>query len=158
MIFFVFSDSHGIFLPVKQALERRRGSYDAVFFLGDGAGDLSPLSSVLGVTPLLAVRGNCDSLDADAPLERIVEFAGEKLFLCHGHRYGVKSGTDVLKTVSAAKGCRIALFGHTHQPLCRSDGGVLLCNPGSAASGSFGILELSSGAVRFDLHRLQYFQ
>ena len=59
-----------------------------------------------------------------------LEVEGRRLFACHGHRYGVKSGTERLAEAAKARGCDIALYGHTHVPDVHEEKGILMINPG----------------------------
>lgn len=64
------------------------------------------------------------------PDELELEVEGRRLFACHGHRYGVKSGTERLAEAAKARGCDIALYGHTHVPDVHEEKGILMINPG----------------------------
>ena len=125
----IFSDSHGI---IRKMLDACRDiSPDLIIHLGDFVRDAMWLHENFPDTPLKSVRGNCDF----AAIEREADtfFAdGLKIFLCHGHRYGVKRGLSELADAAALSGADIALFGHTHQSLVAEISGVTLINPGSA--------------------------
>ena len=54
-----------------------------------------------------------------------------KIYYCHGHRYSVKSGLDLLAQEAKRRGCEIALYGHTHEAKISVVDGVTLINPGS---------------------------
>lgn len=143
----VFSDSHGYAGYMLEAA--RRCAPDAVIHLGDGAGDLSALKKELPRTPVINVRGNCDS-DISVPERRIIELSGSRLFICHGHRYGVKLSLDGLLTSAMCAGADAVLFGHTHIPCLRTENGLLILNPGSVGRGrspSCAVLTLEEGAA-----------
>ncbi len=83
---------------------------------------------------ILAVRGNCDdpygnddllfSLDAESEL---LELAGKRTFMTHGHIYGRYNLPPI-------EGVEIILHGHTHVPAWEAlEGGVLYLNPGSVS-------------------------
>ncbi len=98
--------------------------------------------------PVAAVMGNCDEPSPELPQKRVVEAAGFRIGLVHG--WG-GPGEIVANVLSAFEGVPldVLVFGHSHQPLCRRHGGVLLFNPGSAterrgaACHTVGMLDLS---------------
>ena len=100
-----------------------------IIHLGDG---LSDLRSVLEACEKKAYfcRGNCD-IFANVPDEGILEAENVKIFYCHGHKYGVKTDLNALARAAKEKGCKVALYGHTHRPLITQEEGVTLVNPGS---------------------------
>ncbi len=144
----VFSDSHGNTKCMDKAIEAI-GSFDAIIHLGDIERDVHWLEQKYGQYPLYAVRGNNDFY-CSRPNDIVAEIDGVKIFLCHGHTYGVRYGTDSLLTAAKSRGCQAALFGHTHIPLDKTEDDVLIFNPGSCAlprnyKPSFGILEIENG-------------
>ena len=81
--------------------------------------------------PIIGVRGNCDAAAPDLPVKRICTFAGFRIGLIHG--WG--GSGDLLEYVVdsfADESLDVLVFGHSHTPLCRLDGSLLLLNPGSA--------------------------
>ena len=76
------------------------------------------------------MRGNTD-FGTSQVTERIVELGGKRLFLCHGHTYGVEAGLTRLYLRAKELGCHAALFGHTHVAFLDEGGEVTLLNPGS---------------------------
>ena len=147
----VFSDSHGRLGPMLDAVEQERPQ--RVFFLGDHYRDGQALMDAYPDLPMELVRGNCDW--DKAPDELIVEARGVKFLLTHGHRYGVKSGTDQLARAAREKGVAVACFGHTHQGLNMPDHGIWLFNPGTAGGiynrVGYGVILVSNGTFRTDL-------
>ena len=98
--------------------------------------------------PVAQVRGNCDYGEYDIPEQRVVEYSGVKFLLCHGHRFGVKSGLLRLSYAAMENQVTVALFGHTHQAFCEVRDGVWLLNPGSCGYGgkqTYGIVEIKNG-------------
>ena len=53
------------------------------------------------------------------------------ILLTHGHYYGVSVGMERLKEEARARGCNIAMFGHTHRPYLSQEEGLTVLNPGS---------------------------
>ncbi|MBE6555394.1 MAG: YfcE family phosphodiesterase [Ruminococcaceae bacterium] len=112
----VLSDSHGRRDRLSLALERT-GAH-TVLFLGDGLRDLDEVDERVTV---YAVRGNCDWYSAwDAPDRRVEILGGYRLFLCHGHTYGVKSGLDRAILAAHEANADVLLYGHTHIPFERT--------------------------------------
>ncbi len=147
----VFSDSHGRLGAMLDAIERERPG--RVFFLGDHYRDGQTLADAYPDLPMELVRGNCDW--DKAPDELLVEAEGVKFLLTHGHRYGVKSGTDQLALAAKEKGADVACFGHTHEALNMSDRGVWLFNPGTAGGvynrAGYGVLLVEKGKFQASL-------
>lgn len=163
MDFLIFSDSHGKFDRMQQALRRQPAPPLAVFHLGDGFRDTQYLE--LDGIPLYAVKGNCDlfygSMTDECPEEQITVIGNHRALLTHGARYGVKSGLGGLISSAVRQRADIVLYGHTHTPrLDTVSEGTELCgrilerplylfNPGSIAQGSFGTLTVQGDNVLF---------
>lgn len=113
---------------MAQAVRREKPDY--IIHLGDHATDADALSRLFPLLPMISVTGNCDFTDRSRET-RIVELGGVRLFMTHGHRYGVKQ--DLLRLTLAAREAeaQVALFGHTHQPLVEQRDGLWLVNPGA---------------------------
>lgn len=147
----VMSDSHGRLSEIRLAA-RAAGEIDCALHLGDFAGDARVLANLLGV-PVHAVRGNCDA-GFSYETEKVLTLGGARIFMTHGHLYGVKTGTWALAEHAGALGCAAALYGHTHVSDIAAQGPMLLVNPGSPsrpASGrkrSIAVLEIENGDVR----------
>lgn len=129
----VFSDSHGDTNAIDCLLEKM-GHIDACCFLGDVAMDAEYLRLRLECMPhspiLYAVRGNND-LASRLPDELLAEFGGKTVWMEHGH---MCPNLMTLAARAERHQADIALFGHTHKPLCEYVHGVMLLNPGSAGN------------------------
>jgi hypothetical protein len=131
------------------------------------AGDIS-IPSVLAeleqVAPVLAVRGNRDLIfDHSLPVLRLLDLAGVKVALMHGHggwisyfkdklvyyREGYHLERYIPKILNAAPGARVYIYGHTHFPENLWREGKLIFNPGSASSSISRKLFPSVGILRF---------
>lgn len=147
----VMSDSHGGLSEIRLAA-RAAGEIDCALHLGDFAGDARALASLLKA-PIHAVRGNCDA-SPGYETEKVVTLAGARIFMTHGHLYGVKSGVWALAERAEALGCAAALYGHTHVSSVAAQGPMLLVNPGSPSRPVLGrkrsvaVLEIENGDVR----------
>lgn len=126
----VLSDSHGAFRAVEEVLEKNPAA-SRVLFLGDGEDEMEDMVLLYPKLSFTMVCGNCD-FGSHLPAEEVVETGGHRIFMSHGHLYGVKSG-DLSRLVSAAaaRGCDIALYGHTHEPRIDHIDGITCINPGS---------------------------
>ena len=131
----VFSDSHGKRAKIEEAIERQIKKPDAIIFLGDGLRDMTDVD--VGDVPVIAVRGNCDTMNfftAEAPDEQCVILGNKRIFLTHGHRFGVKSTLTPLINEAAKKEADIVLYGHTHEGFereldCDNEYSIKLKNP-----------------------------
>ena len=121
----VLSDTHGNRARVNALLPLMREA-DFVFFCGDGIYDLLSQNELSG--KLYAVGGNCDGC---GDKELFLEIEKKKIFLTHGHRYGVKRSFSALSLRAEELGADIVLFGHTHTALSEQVGGTLFVNPGT---------------------------
>lgn len=124
----VVSDTHGNVKGVE-SLRSLIAENDYIVHLGDGAGDMRGTMRDYPDKVWLC-GGNCDFFSS-YPSEGIMEVESVRIFYCHGHKYRVKSGLDVLAAEAKKRGCDIALYGHTHTPLITEIGGVTLINPGA---------------------------
>lgn len=116
----LIADTHGLLRPsVAPALH----GVHAILHAGDvGGADI--LDALARIAPVHAVRGNTDSCARGRllPPHLLLEFAGERLLLHHGH----------LPQPPAHHEARIIVSGHTHIPKIDWRHGVLHINPGSA--------------------------
>jgi len=105
--------------------------YDAVAILHAGDVIHPDLIDCFVDRPVIGVRGNCDKASAGLPQQRICEYGGYRIGLIHG--WGSPGGL-IDNVISAFDNDRlnVLVFGHTHFPLCRQQGDLLLFNPGSA--------------------------
>ena len=128
----VFSDTHGSTALMVEAV--RREQPDCVIHLGDYARDAEVLRREFPEIPLYSVCGNCD-VAPSAPEKLTVPLGPVTVFLTHGHLYNVTYTVDSLVYAAQEAGAKLALFGHTHEPLNVDIGGVQVLNPGTAGKG-----------------------
>ncbi len=152
----VFSDTHGVTIPMVRAV--RKFEPDALVHLGDYDRDASVLLREFRELPLYNVSGNCD-WEPLAPNVRIVSFGPVRAFLTHGHLYHVDYGrVDSLVYAAQEAGAQLALFGQTHIPLQEDLGGVKVVNPGTAGKGRskpWAMLEIfDNGGIGVTFHDL----
>jgi len=146
----VFSDTHGDSEALAAVLEWAKNQpVDAAVFLGDGVSDV--VRSPWRPGGLKIIRGNSDFDESIRPPDAaLLDFAGRRFFLCHGHRYSLGGGFDTLVAAARSHNADAALFGHTHVPFCQTLGGLLLLNPGSVGrprssiGATFAVIECQS--------------
>ncbi len=124
----LLSDTHGNRKGVEELFPLFEEN-DYIIHLGDGASDMREVA-LRYPDKLYQCAGNCD-LFSPQPQEGVLEIEHLKIFYCHGHKYGVKRELTALAQEAKARGCDIALYGHTHTPLISTMDGVTLINPGS---------------------------
>ena len=147
----VFSDSHG---KVDKMAQIVGNSQDArvVIFLGDNIRDIEQVQELHPHLNYYAVPGNCDFLSTK-PREQVVELAGARILITHGHRHGVKSELDTLASHAKKEGCHAAFFGHSHIAHEEIKNGITLLNPGSITEprgqigASYAVCEINDGAI-----------
>lgn len=150
------SDTHGNQTDLLKAHEAA-SHCDAVIHLGDGEQDALLLEAIDDQIQLFQVAGNCD-LGSTVPRELICSFGKVRLLLCHGDRYGVKSGLSRLIERGHAAKVAAVLYGHTHLAQSIEEDGLLLVNPGTLAVPapfkSYAILELTESGISATIHPL----
>ncbi|MCQ2386052.1 MAG: metallophosphoesterase [Clostridia bacterium] len=152
----VISDSHGVVSHVRKAV-REHPDAKALLFAGDGLSDLGFLSAEYPDLDVYKVWGNCDyARPADSAEERMLTLDGVRIFLLHGHQWGVKGGYETAAAYARRNGADVLVYGHTHTPLSEylldTPRPLLVFNPGSLGRPKdgkyhYGILTVQNGAV-----------
>ncbi|MBQ2890073.1 MAG: metallophosphoesterase [Clostridia bacterium] len=127
----ILSDSHGAVGNLIEAYENEK-DIDMVMFLGDMHGDIEEFSLACTRVTVAEVIGNNDFFVKSVPEDRIFTFGGKKVFMTHGHKYGVKYSTAALLKRAKEEGADICLYGHTHSRDLEEEAGVTIINPGCA--------------------------
>lgn len=130
----VISDTHTDYWGLNKIVQRNPNA-DLFLHLGDGEEEYRLLCrNFPEIAPKFRyVKGNCD-YGSPEPLELTLDLtASHRIFACHGHKLGVKYGTDDLLQRAAELNCNIALYGHTHVQHCTYENGIYVMNPGSAS-------------------------
>ena len=121
----IVSDSHGRADLLARIVEDVRP--DHMIHCGDFCTSLDRLPEI----SRSVARGNCDWEEvAD---EQVWEGEGVRFFVVHGHRHQVKRDLSLIRVRAEEKGAQIACFGHSHVPVLKKRGNILLINPGSIA-------------------------
>ena len=127
-------------------------------------GDLEELDDYISgfvTCPVEMVRGNCDFC-SPLPGETTICAKNHRIFVTHGHMYGVKMGLQHLADRAKTLGADIALYGHTHMPILTEIDGVTILNPGSLSEPrqygrkpSFAVIEIDDrGEAHFTIKYL----
>ncbi|MCL1991151.1 MAG: YfcE family phosphodiesterase [Defluviitaleaceae bacterium] len=126
----IVSDNHGEKGGLQKVLKQHP---NATHYFHCGDSNLAPDLPMMA--PFVAVKGNTD-YDQNYLEQEWRELAsGDQLWMTHGHRYDVRSGTQTLvwnvgrerpKTPT-----HVILYGHTHIVDVKQESGVLIINPGS---------------------------
>lgn len=120
----VVSDSHGLTNELITIKERH--DVDLILHVGDS--ELDEDSSYLAAYE--SVLGNCD-WQANFPKQITKDIGGLRLFMTHGHLYGVKGSLMKLQYAAMEKDAQIVIYGHSHIPKCEELDGRIFVNPGS---------------------------
>lgn len=129
----IVSDTHEQWQPMQEGI-MQEGKFDHLIFLGDHAVDGQKLADALHL-PATIVRGNCDYNDR-SPGEVVLDMAGVKILVCHGHQYNVKEELGYLHYRAKELAVDVALFGHTHNAYYEEED-IILINPGTGGKSKF---------------------
>lgn len=125
----IVSDTHGNAYNFNKVIEAN-GVPDMVIHLGDAEGREYYLKE-LAPCPFELVAGNSDE-NTNLPEEKVIELAGKKIWLTHGHLHCVTWKLDYLVEKAEEMGVDMVMFGHTHMPMLELEAyGIPLINPGS---------------------------
>ena len=123
----VISDTHRVLDSVNKVIEVEKP--DLILHLGDNVEYGENISKLFGIESII-VRGNGD-FTSDYPFDRLVDLAGKRIFMTHGHRYSVRHGHMSLYYKALESSADIVLYGHTHIPVNIREKGLIIMNPGS---------------------------
>lgn len=146
----VLSDSHASLRFMRQCVEAVKP--DMMLHLGDYYDDAQVIQEEYPELNVQQVPGNCDVHRSPVRAMEILTLTvgGVRIYMTHGHRHWVKQGIGRLLKAAAEARADVALFGHTHEPLClKMESGMWVMNPGSAGygGGSAGLLSIENGSV-----------
>lgn len=126
----IISDSHGSLENVRKIAQKEK-NIDLIIHLGDLIGQDEQLAEIFDCE-IKKVKGNGDFYSKN-PSTDVVEFGGNRIFITHGHHYGVDFGLDGLRYAAEENACNIAMYGHTHIPDNSVWGKIIMVNPGSVS-------------------------
>ena len=151
----VVSDTHRDINALHSAILHQPEA-GTVIHLGDGAEETAHMKEEFPQKQFLQVRGNCD-WNCALPAEGLGTVGGKKIFYTHGHIYNVKYGTASIVNAARAAKADILLFGHTHIPVNRYEGGLYIMNPGSlhGSAGTYGIIDITKAGIVMNILKVQ---
>lgn len=153
----VLSDTHNRLDLASMAI-KQMGSIEVLLHAGDLYHDAFRLTLPLEVQ-VVAVRGNSD-YGEDGRVEEVLELAGHKILLTHGHLYRVKHACQKLLDRAKKLQVKAVVFGHTHIVKNVVEDDILLFNPGSISfpmggtGPSYGLLEIDNKGITGEIFYL----
>jgi len=145
----ILSDSHAALSFMRQAISFLKP--DHVIHLGDHYDDGLAMAEEHPHIRFHQVPGNCDRCrcDPSAVDTMCYDIAGVRFFMTHGHKHFVKMGDEKLIADARSMGAAIAVYGHTHQPVCFPLDGMWVMNPGTCGSfgGSVGLVQVQDKKI-----------
>ncbi len=124
----IVSDTHGRLINLKECL-KKVSPIDLLIHCGDVEGQEDEIRRLAGCETHI-VSGNNDYFSS-LPREEEFSIGRYKVFLTHGHSYGVSLGTDRIVEEAKERGADTVIFGHIHRPVDKTKDGVRILNPGS---------------------------
>ena len=155
----ILSDIHRSTGTAAKIIDEHKDA-SVIIFLGDGEVAFETAMAECGINAyesvspnVCMVSGNCD-WDSMFPQTITPVLGGVKICVTHGHGYSVKSkpGLFKLSEAASARGCTVALFGHTHSRFNEVINGVKLFNPGAVQNGQYGLAFVNDGNIELE-HR-----
>ncbi|RLQ98020.1 metallophosphoesterase [Falsibacillus albus] len=122
----VVSDSHGSSGILEDLKRRYAQKVDGMFHCGDS--ELSPDDPA--ITGFKVVKGNCD-YGPGFPEESLEVIDNEKIFVTHGHLFGIKMSLNKLFYHAKEQEADFVFFGHSHLVGAEMIENILFLNPGS---------------------------
>lgn len=147
----VISDTHGMTDFIINEINNRK-DIDYIIHLGDHAWDAKLISEKTGINTVY-VKGNND-FGSDAIEDKVIYLDGHKIFMTHGHRYGVYFGIDSIYYKAKSLNADIALYGHTHAYYKEESDNLLILNPGALsysrgdAYTSYVVMDLEKDSIK----------
>ena len=156
----IVSDTHRYNENYLRVLEKV-APVDMVIHCGDIEGSEYAIAQSAGC-PVQMVQGNNDFF-SDLPREKEFLLGKYKVWLTHGHTYGVSVGYNLIKAEAIDRGVDIVMFGHSHKPVVDIDEEIIAINPGSLTyprqegrKPSFIIMELDkNGEAHFTINYVE---
>lgn len=124
----IVSDTHRKNDNYLSVLEKEK-PLDFVIHCGDAEGSEYLLEESAGC-PLHIVLGNNDFFSR-LPREKEFFLGKYKVFLAHGHTYGVGVDDSDLISEAILREANLLIYGHTHRPLVEIREELVILNPGS---------------------------
>ncbi|MCL2865198.1 MAG: metallophosphoesterase [Lachnospiraceae bacterium] len=124
----IVSDTHGSHSTLEKALAQI-GMIDMFIHMGDVDEREDCLEHTVDCESHI-IAGNGDFF-SKLPREKEFLIGSKKVFITHGHIYGVSVNLEELHEEGLRREADIVMFGHTHAPFLEMDAQITLLNPGS---------------------------
>lgn len=124
----IVSDTHGKHVNLEIVIDKVK-PIDLLIHLGDVEGGSDYIEAIAPCKTEM-ISGNNDYF-TNLLREKLIEVGNYKVFLTHGHYYGVNYSTERLKEKARELGADIVMYGHTHIPAMDLTNDVWTVNPGS---------------------------
>jgi putative phosphoesterase len=147
----VFSDSHNDVATMLSVVKAEQP--EAVLHLGDHFEDGLELRSRIQAATYL-VAGNTDQGQGSSTTA-LLTFDQTKIFMTHGHVFGVKESLSDLLNAGSGLGAYIVLYGHTHKPYLSFTDGLWVMNPGCIGRRSSKAIHATYGLILLDNRRIR---
>lgn len=147
----VISDTHGNISNAERLIQKLNPDY--VYHLGDMCEDCRRLENAFPMKIIASVKGNNDFFDKSYPSERCFELGGKRIYMCHGHKFNVKSSLLSLIYKGKEVCADIVLYGHTHRAHLETIDGMTVMNPG--ASNTYGLLEIDNDEIKAEIKQYE---
>lgn len=154
----VISDTHGF---CHAHVYHIFDGVELILHAGD-IGEEKVISDLEALAPVRAVVGNVDSPPLTDRFPRVAEVELEGWLILLAHQGGPPERlSEELKAMVAERKPAALVFGHTHLPMARQQGGVLYLNPGYAGRQRFGwkrsvaVLHVGEQGLEATIHSLE---
>lgn len=124
----IVSDTHRNNMGFEEAYSNE-GPVDMLIHCGDIEGSEYYYSNMANENVYM-VAGNNDYFSGRETEEEF-KIGKYKVFLTHGHYYGVNMGLENLIEEAKERRANIVMFGHIHRPVIEYVDGIWVINPGS---------------------------
>lgn len=146
----VISDSHKRGDLVDKIISRENEAKH-IFFLGDIVSDIEDFVYEYTDRVFHIVSGNCDFF-SEYPATDMADIGDIRVLFTHGHTYNVKYTTATLADAARSRGCKIALYGHTHISNIEYADGLYIVNPGSISGSrsgqcSYAVIDIEQNGI-----------
>lgn len=150
----IISDTHRFTKAIDEAIPYLQDC-ELIVHAGDNIDDADYIQAVTDI-PVIAVKGNCDFYSDPGKDEESFIVENKRIFVCHGHKYGIKYTLSDLLERALDLDVDIVIFGHSHVPCYEEMDGVIFINPGSVSlprggsSKGLGILDIENGEITYE--------
>lgn len=143
----VISDSHGSLSNLVEVYEKENP--DKIYVAGDFLEDIEEFKHIYPNSEVIAILGNCDFYKKDLKEDIFFIEEGKRIFITHGHKYGVKSSNQNLILKAEELNADVVIYGHTHNKFFQETNNKFYFNPGALIDGNYGIVEISKDKIDF---------